>query len=67
MTDEQKAAYVFAQGVAALAEIAGMTAENMQREHIGEAMAFTHGDYLAVIEKYGVHNNAIISLFHGNP
>ena len=35
MTDEQKAAYVFAQAVAALSEVEGMKAENMQREVLG--------------------------------
>ena len=65
MTDEQKAAYVFAQAVAALSEVEGMKAENMQREVLGQAMAYRRIDFQGVIEEYGLHNNGLLTLFHG--
>jgi len=64
MNTQQKAAYVFAQAVCALAEIEGMKAENRQREYCGNAMAYADSDFLAVIEKYGIHHNAVCGLFN---
>ena len=60
MTPEQSAAFVFANGVAAMAEIEAMKAENRQRE-IGEA--YGREDFLAVIDQYGIHHNAVLSTF----
>ena len=65
MTDEQKAAYVFAQSVCALAKVEAMKAENMQREAEGKSMAYDEVAFVSVIEEYGIHNNAMITLFHG--
>ena len=64
MTPEQKAAYVMAQAACLIAETLGMQAENMQREHRGESMAFVTKDFEDAILKYGVHHNGVISLFH---
>lgn len=63
MTQEQEAAYVFAQSVCALAEIEGMKAENMQREFLGKAMAYDAGAFVAVIKKYDIHHNAVLGTF----
>ena len=60
MTPEQKAAYIQAQAACAMAEIAGMQAENMQREHRGESMAYVEDDFAQVIEKYSIHHNAVV-------
>lgn len=65
MTPEQNAAYVMAQAACLIAETFGMHAENMQREHRGESMAFVEKDFQDAINKYGVHRNGVISLFHG--
>lgn len=59
MTDEQKAAYVQAQAAAALIEAMGMVAANTQ----GKAYREEH--FQEVIVKYGIHHNALMSLFHG--
>ncbi len=58
VTPEQQAAYVNAQTACALIEAAGMTAENKQREVCGHSMAYVEEDFLAVIEKYGIHHDA---------
>ena len=64
MTPEQKAAYIQAQAACAMAEIAGMQAENMQREHRGESMAYVEDDFVEIPNKYGIHTNAVIVFFH---
>jgi len=56
MTPEQQAAYVFAQSVAALAEVEGMKAENMIRESQGHSMTYDHGAFLEVIDRYQLHH-----------
>jgi len=65
MTEEQKAAYVNAQATAALIEAMGMAAENMQREQHGQSIAYNEKAFQDVIEKWGIHHNAVIRLFHG--
>lgn len=76
MTDEQKAAYVHAQSVCALAEIEGMRADNEQKKIDGESglregilhsygLPWSKDDFEAVIEKYGIHSNAVGGFFHG--
>ena len=65
MTEEQKAAYVISQSIAALAEIEGMKADNMQRDVEGNSMAFRQKDFQDLIERYGIHHNGVIGLFRG--
>lgn len=65
MTDEQKAAYVFAQAVCAMAEIESMKAANMERDAQGASMAYDEAAFLAVIEKWGIHHNGVLGQFHG--
>lgn len=64
MTPEQKAAYVMAQAACAIAEVEGMKAENMQRQQRGESMAYVEDDFAGIADKYGIHHNALITLFH---
>jgi len=64
MTGQQKAAYVFAQAVCALAEIEGLKAENMQCEAFGIPMAYDEDAFVAVIEKYGIHHNGVLTICH---
>ncbi len=61
MTPEQQASHVMAQSVAALAEIEGMKAENMQREVLGQSMAYDESSFLAVIKRYGLDHNTIMN------
>lgn len=63
MNDQQKASYVFAQSVAALAEIESMKAVNQIREIQGHAIAYGEKSFLDVIEKYGLHQNSLITFF----
>jgi len=63
MTDEQRAAYIQAQTVSALAEIEGMKAANKYREMRGETIAYNEDSFYAVVDKYGISHNAICSFF----
>ena len=65
MTDEQKAAYVVAQSVCAIAEIVGMQAENQQRMHRGESLAYVEQQFNDVIARNCISHNQVLSLFHG--
>ncbi len=66
MTREQQMIYVQGQIVCAQVEIFGMQAENMQRQQLGQSMAFVYDDFMKVINQYGVHHNAVIGLFQGS-
>jgi len=63
MTDEQKAAYVIAMAACVSARIAGMQAENQQRQLQGYSPAYTAEAFEAVLDEHGVHHNAVLTLF----
>ena len=63
MTEEQKAAYVIAMSACAVIKALGMNADNAQRAHRGESMAWTSADFDALIEIEGIHHNAVIERF----
>lgn len=67
MTPEQSASFIFANSVAALAEIQGMVAENTFREQKGQTIAYGEEAFLEVIKKYGIHHNAVLSLYGDQP
>jgi ABC-type uncharacterized transport system ATPase component len=63
MGEEQKAAFLMAQTVAAQIELAAMQAENETRTMQGYSLAYSEEDFLALIGKYGIgHNQAIMTL-----
>ena len=61
MDREQRIAYINAMTVAAQIECAGMVAENDQRKVSGKSPAYVDMDFDRVINKYGIHHNAVIS------
>lgn len=63
MTPEQAASYVYAQSVAAMAEIEGMKAMNEERRMQGYSIAYDEQSFLDVIQSYGLHHNAIVTTF----
>ena len=62
MTEEQKAAAINARTACATIRAMGMQAENMQREVLGQSMAYTYDDFLLVISEEEIHWNAIHGL-----
>lgn len=65
MTDEQRAAFVFSQSACALIEAMGMVAENKHREQCGHSVAYGDEAFAALIDKYGIHHNAVLTTFEG--
>lgn len=63
MTPEQQAAYINAQAVAASAELEAMKAANWMRLMQGHTIAYGEEDFLALIDKYGLHHNAVLTTF----
>lgn len=63
MTPEQQAAYINAQAVAASAELEAMKAANWMREMQGHTIAYGEEAFLALIDKYGLHHNAVLTTF----
>ena len=62
MTPEQQAAFIIAQAACMQAEIAAMQAHNwtLPPNHHGR---YGHNEFMALIEKYDLHSNALISFF----
>ncbi len=60
LTRLEAVAYVNAMVACVQAEIAGMQAANAQ---FPNDQPYMHDAFVAVIEKYGVHHNAVIGLF----
>ena len=63
MTDEQKAAYVMAQSVGAMAEIEMMKAANTERLAQGMALAYDESAFSKVSENFGITHNQVLGLF----
>ncbi len=61
MSDEANTAYVLAMIAVLNATIAGMVAENMQRQHRGESMAYVQADFAQEIKGSGMHHNAVLT------
>lgn len=63
MSPEQQAAYVIAQAACVTAEIAAMQAANTADAAAGRSPSFTSEDFLQLINSYGIHHNAVLTLF----
>lgn len=63
MTPEQKAAFVMTQAACAMAEIAGMQAENQHYVLNGSGILYGKNAFDGVIERYTIGHNAVISFF----
>jgi hypothetical protein len=65
MTEEMRIAYVQAQTVAANIELQAMLAKNAGRASVGRPAAYGEGAIYALINRYGLHHNAVISYLCG--
>jgi DMSO/TMAO reductase YedYZ molybdopterin-dependent catalytic subunit len=65
MTPEQQAAFIVAQAACVTAEVAAMQAENAEAALDIRRVTppWSGADFRALIEKYGVHHNAVITMF----
>ncbi len=57
----RNAVYAFSQIVCAQIEAMGMAAENHIRHARCEYPAYTHDDFMAILDKYNIHHNAILT------
>ena len=65
-TVEQKAAYVNVRVARALIRMAACVAENKQREHLGQSMAWDEGTISSIIDEERLNDNDINEeLFRG--
>lgn len=46
-------------------ELAAMVAENMQRQIEGKSLAYSEKSFIDVIDKYGIHHNAVVGYLAG--
>lgn len=65
MNAEERAAFVNAQSACAQIEAHGMVAENMQRKALGQPMAYDLNAFAAVITKYGIDHNSVVTFMRG--
>lgn len=67
MTPEQSAAYVIAMSACAAGKVAGMVAQNdSDKLVVGRYPTFNASDFNAVAEEFGIHHNAVMSLFQSS-
>lgn len=62
MTAEQSAAYIGAQTASMLVELEAMKVANADRAQNGYAPAYGEKDFLALIDRYGMHHNNLMEL-----
>lgn len=61
--DFKNAIYVFGMAVNCMVRALGMHAENMQREALGQSMAYGEDAFVALTEECGIHHNGILTTF----
>lgn len=64
MTPEQKVAYTQGMVACLLSELESMKAANFYADQRGEEAPHKPDEFMALPNKYGVHHNALIELFH---
>jgi len=62
MDDAQKAAYITAMAACAQIEAAAMLAHN-QAVPPNHHSRYEYTEFMALIDKYGIHHNAVLTLF----
>jgi len=63
MTDEQKAAFINSQTIAAQIALHSMLAENKDREANGYALAYREESFIGLIYDYGIDPDSVKRLF----
>lgn len=63
MDTQQQAAYVISQAACASIEAMALNAANYAAGIKGDPVPHEPKDFLALIEKYGIHHNAVLTAF----
>lgn len=61
MNEMERAAFLISQSICALIEAMGMQAENLQRSHRGESLAYTELAFENLLHKWAIHHNAALN------
>lgn len=65
MTAEQQVAFIMAATASAMAETAGMQAENQRRQLFGDVPKYGEDDFQSVILRNGIGQNDVLAFFRG--
>lgn len=65
MTEEKRVAFIMSQITCAQIAMAGMIAENQQREHLGLVMAYVEFDFAKLVIEYGIGYNDVLGYLQG--
>jgi hypothetical protein len=65
MNEESRAAFLFSQSVCVLTRTLGMMSENMQREHLGQSMAYQQDAFEKVLQEGGIEWNDALTTLRG--
>lgn len=64
-TSEERVAYINAMIACANIEALGMAAANGHCLMFNEKLPYKRDDFLALLEKYGIHHNTVVSFLRG--
>ncbi len=59
----QNVAYVNSQIASFYAELEAMKAENLQAEHLGQSVPWSHNEFNSLIDKYQLSHNSVLTNF----
>jgi hypothetical protein len=59
-------AFINSQAACAMIEALGMAADNQQRAVCGESPCWVLGDFVCLIDKYGISHNQVVSTLQRN-
>lgn len=64
MNEMQQAAYIMAQAACAQIEAIKMQSVNADYARVGREPKYTEKAFEALLDKYGIHHNAVIAFFN---
>lgn len=65
MNENQRAALLISQSITLMVQAMGMHAENMNRQHRGEAVAYVQEHFEKLVNDSGVHWNGAMTMLQG--
>ncbi len=65
MNENEKAAFIMSQVVCAQARIAGMQAENMQRQALDQSMSYNESDFASIESEFKIGSNDVLEYLKG--
>ncbi len=66
MSEEMNLVYLQGIQLQARIELEGMIAENQQRIHLGQSLAYVEKDFQELRNRHGIHHNALMGHIYGS-